>query len=103
MVEASLNCDIHDLFRYCVCLDENESCMMGQCKECPVHQGLIDYLSQCDELSDVEEITYKQWVSTDRTKLINVVESKDDFIENLASQIEKLLHSKISKPIHENT
>ena len=92
MVEASLKCDIHDLFRYCVCSDENESCNVGQCKECPGHQGLIDYLSQCDELSDVEEITYKQWVSTDRTKLItvHVVESKDDFIENLASQIEKL-------------
>ena len=63
---------------------------MGQCKECPGRQCLIDYLSQCDELSDVEEITYKQWVNTDRTKLITVVEAKDDLIENLASQIEKL-------------
>ena len=61
--------------------------MMGQCKECPGRQGLIDYLGHCDELSDVEEITYKQWVSTDRTILITVVESQDDFIENLVSQI----------------
>ena len=36
--------------------------MMGQCKECPGHQGLTDYLSQCDEHRDFEEITYKQWV-----------------------------------------
>ena len=31
--------------------------MMGQCKECPGRQGLIDYLSQCDELSDAEDIS----------------------------------------------
>ena len=89
MVEAAnLKSDLHELMRYCVCSDETESCMMGQCKECPRRQGIIDYLN--DELSDVEEITYKQWVSTDRAKLTTIVESKEEFVENLATQVDKL-------------
>ncbi len=42
MVEACLKCDVHDLIRYCVCSDECESCMMGQCKDCrDVRESLI--------------------------------------------------------------
>ena len=60
---------------------------MGQCKECPGQNGLVDFLNQCDELIDVEEETYKQWVSTDRTQLVTITESKEDFIENLSTQV----------------
>ena len=52
----------------CVCSDDSERCMMGQCKECPGQNGLVDCLNQCDEFIDVEEETYKQWVSTDQTQ-----------------------------------
>ena len=60
---------------------------MGQCKECPGQNGLVDFLNQCDELIDVEEETYKQWVSTDRTQLVTITESKENFIENLNTQV----------------
>ena len=49
--------------------------MMGQCKVCPGRQGLVDYLDQWDDLRDTEEITYKQWVSTDCIQLAKVVVS----------------------------
>ena len=65
----------------------NDRCMMGQCKECPGQNGLVDFLNQCDELIDVEEETYKQWASTDRTQLVTITESKEDFIENLSTQV----------------
>ena len=72
--------------------------MMGQCKDCPRRQGLEDYLNQSEDLQDTEEITYKQWVSTDRTKLITIVEPKDDFIKNLSTQVDKLTrHSYTAK------
>ena len=74
----------------CVCSDDNEKCMMGQCKGCPGQNGLVDFLDQCDELIDVEEETYKQWVSTDWTQLVTITESKEDFIENLSTQVFKL-------------
>ena len=72
--------------------------MMGQCKECPGQHGLVDFHNQCDELIEVEEVTYKQWVSTDRTQLVTITESKEDFIENLSTQVFKLTrHSYTAK------
>ena len=56
--------------------------------ECPGQNGLVDFLNQYDELIDVEEVTYKQWVSTDRTQVVTITESKEDFIENLSVQID---------------
>ena len=38
----------------------------------------------------MEEITYKQWVGTDRAKLVTIVEPKDEFIDNLSEQVVKL-------------
>ena len=78
MTEACLKSDVHELMKYCVCADDNERCMMGQCKECPGQNGLVDFLNQCDELIDVEEVTYKQWVSTDRTQLVTITESMEN-------------------------
>ena len=71
---------------------------MGNCKEFQGCQGLADYLNQCEELRDLEDVTYKKWVSTDRTKLVAFMELKEEFIENLASQVEKLTrHTFIAK------
>ena len=44
---------------------------------------------RCDELIDVEEVTNKQWASTDRTQLVTITESKEDFIENLSTHVFK--------------
>lgn len=98
MVEACLKSDVHDLMKFCVCSNENEACMMGQCKDCPGHQGLADHLNQTEELTDIDEVTYKQWVSTDRTQLVTIVESKEEFVEKLATQVSKLTrHSYTAK------
>ena len=59
---------------------------------------VIDFLNQYDELIDVEEVTYKQWVSTDRTQLVTITEYKEDFIEHLNTQVFKLTcHSYTAK------
>ena len=84
--------------KLCVCDIGSEKCMMGHRKTCPGQEGLVDYLDNCDELSDVEEISYLQWVSTDRTKLTSITESKADFIDNFSSQVVKLTrHSYTAK------
>ena len=48
------------------------------------------HLNECDDLSETEEVSYLQWVSTDRTKLVTLTESKAEFVDNLSSQILKL-------------
>ena len=50
--------------------------MMGHCKDCPGQESLIEHMNSCDELSTLEDVSYLQWVSTDRAKLVTITESK---------------------------
>ena len=43
--------------------------MMGHCKDCPGWESLIEHMNGCDELSALDDVSYLQWVSTDRAKL----------------------------------
>ena len=81
---------IHDLMKHCVCSAETQKCMMGQCKECTGATGLVDYLNNSPDLEDVTEVSYQQWISTDRTTLVTITESVEDFVQNLSNQIVKL-------------
>ena len=50
----------------------------------------MDYMKECDDLSDIDKVSYLQWISTDRTKLVTITEWKADFVENFSSQVLKL-------------
>ncbi len=98
MAEACLKSSVHDFMKVCVCSIESEKCMMGHCKDCPGREGLIEHMNNCEELSALEDVSYLQWVSTDRAKLVNIIESKADFIDNFSSQLVKLTrHSLTAK------
>ena len=70
--------------KLCVCSIESEKCTMGHCKDCPSQEGLLEYLDNCDELSDHEEDSDLQWASPDRSNLVTITESKADFIDNFS-------------------
>ena len=98
MVEACLKSSVHDFIKACVCSIESEKCMMGHCKDCPGREGLIEHMNNCEELSALEDVSYLHWVSTDRAKLVTIIESKADFIDNFSSQVVKLTrHSLTTK------
>ena len=84
MAEACLKSSVHDLMKVCVCSIESDKCMMGHCKDCPGRESLIEHMNGCDELSTLEDVSYLQWASTDRAKLVTITESKGDFIDNFS-------------------
>lgn len=69
--------------------------MMGHCKDCPGQDGLSEHLNNCNDLTELDTVNYLQWVSTDRTKLITITESKADFMDNFSSQLTR--HSFVAK------
>ena len=88
LAEACLKSSVHDFMKVCVCSIESEKCIMGHCKDCPGREGLIEHMNNCEELSALEDVSYLQWVSTDRAKLVTIIESKTDFIESKTDFIE---------------
>ena len=87
---ANMNVDYKDLLALLACDIENYDCMLGNCEGCGSAEMLKTMLEE--EFSEVEEeISFKLWTSTDRSNLIEVVQSADEFIESL---LEKLIQLK---------
>ena len=66
------------------------SCHLGECLVCPGKEPLKDMLTKCFEENDVDEVEFKQWVSTDRSKLETMVQPIDDFIDTFLEKLDNL-------------
>ena len=81
-----------------MCNPPSPSCCLGECPICPdIHLLKADLLTSLEE-SDVDEIIFKQWVSTDRSTLETFCQSAEDFIDLFCEKLEVLRpHSFIAK------
>lgn len=88
----------NDLLKKFVCDQPNESCYLRTCQKCPDKSEIKEFLEKVFEDNEVEEISYKAWVSTDRCKFINVVSDSAEFIDSLVESFESLVqHDYIAK------
>ena len=72
----SLNLNYKDLIRKVVCDNTNKLCMIHHCPNCSGKNNLIEYLYQIIPDNTVEEISFQQWESTDRTTIVNMIMQK---------------------------
>ena len=81
-----------------VCDVDSKTCtgMVHRCEKCPRTGPLLQFP---ETLSDEnEEITFQQWQSTDRSKLVTQSLSVEEFIDLLVAAIDDLTpHSYIAK------
>ena len=67
-----------DLMALAVRSTENKLCMFHECEKCPGKERIEKKLNEL--LGDsANEITYKQWLKTDRCSLETIVKSPDEF------------------------
>ena len=92
-----INVEYKDLLDFMVCSTENEACMFNECTSCPGPDLLKEMLQ--NELEDLpDQISFKQWISTDRANLITEVLPVDEFFEALIEKLTLLKkHHFISK------
>ena len=81
-----------------ICNPPREECWLSLCEECEDTKTLEDDLLSIFKALDIDEISYKQWQSTDRTELVTNVENTADFVQSL---IEKLQVLKLHMFIHD--
>ena len=89
----------------------SKECMIHRCPDCPDSSKLFEYLTEqiigYDEedvaegdiiYDNSEQMSFQQWVSTDRSELITQTLSQKEFIQTLAGKLSTLTaHSFISK------
>ena len=66
------------------------SCWQGDCTQCEDSSNLRDQLEEIFKSLDIENITYKQWESTDRIELVTRIETVTEFVQNLIDKLQVL-------------
>ena len=69
-----------------VCAIEDRNCMFHLCTECPDKTELSSTLMTIFDSNDFDfdsTISYKQWVSTDRTTIVTLESTVNEFIDIL--------------------
>ena len=80
-----------------MCNPPSISCWLGECPNCEDSSNLSNSLEETFKRLDIEEVTYKQWESIDRTELVTHTDKLPEFVEKL---IEKLQTLKLHHFIH---
>ena len=88
-----------DLISKVVCDPENRICMMHRCEQCPGSNALMEFLNK--ELEDFEpdaEFHYSQWQTTDRSMLVTLTTTCDEYKQLLVETMDALTkHSYLAK------
>ena len=80
-----------------ICNPSLPSCYLGTCKVCPGFDLLKDSLHTAVDNNMIDIITYKQWVSVDRSTIDTFSKSADEFVECFCEKLEQLIpHSFIA-------
>ena len=100
----------YEIVKIVVCSRESKICMIHRCNLCPgiqvVQNFLMQFLKQTQEpegyfeSDENEELTvsFKLWTTTDRTELLTMKLSLNEFIELLCEKLDKITsHSCIAK------
>lgn len=87
-----------DMIDMVVCSRENRTCMVHRCDKCPGTEPLRSYLQTMLDEEVHDEISFQQWQSTDRTKLVTQSMIVSEYIDLLIETIDALTpHSYIAK------
>ena len=87
-----------DMLGIVVCDTEKMECMVHRCDSCPTYTALRDYIvSKFEEFEIVDDISFSQWDSTDRTDL-RTHTAVEEFVDLLVYSIDNLsTHSFIAR------
>ena len=73
-----------------MCNPPRPSCWLGECPECEDSSNLSSSLEESFTKLEIEEITYKQWESIDRTDLVTHTDTVPEFVEKLIGKLQTL-------------
>jgi len=94
---GKLNVDYKDLLELLVCDISDYNCMMSMCENCPDKEIILEMLQESEEEMP-DDVTFKQWVTTDRAELVTMVKSQDEYLETLLEKLHNLKsHHYVSK------
>ena len=88
-----------ELIKLLVCSTDNRDCMLRHCQKCPGNESFKSSIqNQFEQWDPEDEVTYSEWVSTNRTEQIQRTVTLEEYLNILEKSLEKLMpHSFIAK------
>ena len=80
----------HHLLAITACNPPNPECYLGQCEFCGDTQQLKAKILEVFESLNIDEVTYKAWVTVNRTSLETTCKSVEDFATALCESLPQL-------------
>ena len=81
-----------------ICNPLHPDCYFQFCSSCPGTSGLQEHLYELMDISMIDSVQYKQWISTDRSRFVTLSKPAEEFVELFCDQLKTLLtHSFIAK------
>ena len=74
-----------------ICNPAMPSCYLGKCKSCPGFASLHELLLRILHNNLIDSVSFKQWVSVDRTTLATFTKLADEFGEYFCQKLQPLL------------
>ena len=74
-----------------ICNPPTPSCYFGKCSQCPGHSSVEVLLQKLLDDNMIDNVTFKQWVSVDRSTLETFTKTSDDFIEYFCDKLLALI------------
>ena len=85
--------DFNAIIQMLVCDTSNSDCMMRKCDKCPGRQVVENKLAELfdqHEFDPEDTISYSQWVSTDRTTIVQCTDTVQELIERISAKVDDL-------------
>ena len=92
--------DYKEVLKLCVCNMTSQKCMLNHCDNCPQQSVIKDFLTVqlLKNYDTSSSISFKQWVNTDHSQLLEKEYDFDEFIDSLTTMfIELTEHHYIAK------
>ncbi|KAE8748198.1 hypothetical protein FOCC_FOCC005036 [Frankliniella occidentalis] len=80
-----------DCLKTLMCSPATNECNLRTCKSCPDNNILRDKLLHAFDEEMIENVMFNQWESTDRTNIVTLTLSVEDFVERFVNQLEDLI------------
>lgn len=79
-----------DFLKLIMCDDPDRDCYFSECEKCPDEANVSNYLINVLGEADISTVEYAKWISVDRTTMVNVTASVEDFADEFKVALSKL-------------
>ncbi|CAH0547290.1 unnamed protein product [Brassicogethes aeneus] len=92
--KITFNTSMGDFIKQSVCELPKPGCFLYDCEECPGTAAIMKKVEEILTENNVTQVTFSQWINTDRCDIVQISEKTEKFLEALGNDLSLVLKHK---------